>query len=1167
MEKLCRVGQFFVLLLSFIFNSLGPLPLAEAQEFRLPAPGGMVSLSPAYNPAILKGIKVNPNNPFQFNFILDKGNRYNRHPEQRSSCRTFAGCSEGSQQEQLKTEATRLIKYFLASLTIPENDLWVNLSPYEKNRIIPQSFGLTEMGRDLLAEDYMLKQITASLIYPEGEVGKRFWKRIYAEAAQRFGTTNIPVNTFNKVWIVPEKAVVYENAKAGTAYVVEAKLKVMLEQDYLALQKNSLIQKKSVILSEGPHAGHSQVAPKDLNKINSIRDSSATPQNDVSTLGSQIVREIIIPELTQEVNEGKNFSQLRQVYNSLILATWYKKKIKDSILELIYADKNRTTGVEYHKSVMIRNPGINSIRDSSPSAQNDTEIIYQQYLKAFKKGVFNYIKEDQDPLTQQPIPRKYFSGGVKLGLSGDGAMKVIDDVPFGQEPRDLYEVGGHFNSLGGPISALDHAMRSTQVAVSVPFVNLEEDSRFCVAALKIGVDVHLYYDDRMGSDSEINLKNLLKKVTSDISQEGSIQKPPVLDVQLDLTNPSYKKLKPFADAGASRISVTIGRKSNITKIVNALLKIKSELASDSPTFKIGLALPPDMPVSILAEHISDLDFVLLGPRAQGAEINQFETQVLEQLAELTKLSSEQKPSLDITIQGGIDHYYANQLANQVVTHASAAAITKGSTTFVLDTDTFISRVNLLRAVESLKNSVQNLKVPLHSNEQLKMIYAAVIQEINQRILAANPFTEPRLIKNLRRLDAINQDRLRRLKRLPRYYFPFMEDEIRPAEQLIFKGNLLGQIAEMDDFIIPKNYIIQKDGQKRTVGYVVFPESIQWQALRVERTPTEPFKGYRYQFVTENNIVFNPREISAYIIDPEVIGLSDAEVENIINGTSPRLSVVEGEPSNKLVELNNITSELKRIGVPVMTVEQAILESQILFSVRREIDKKSLLWTDDIELDDIHVFRDPIPSLIKWQALKEGTIVSSKDFLYGHVTESEDGRGKFVTFYTDENARGDKNSLTRSLRTVKIEYRPPGQSGTPGMIDISDIWPTNSEVIPGSLDKYDFLEVLAGHHYRKIEARNGADLAMKAPKTASAVNEVGVIEENNKLVDKAAIAQGKHLGGIDLTPARMNLETKMDSEIRFHLDPAMLAQMQNVTGFEPVIDSIHPLKDLKSFLSL
>ena len=40
----------------------------------------------------------------------------------------------------------------------------------------------------------------------------------------------------------------------------------------------------------------------------------------MNALGSQIIREIVIPALTKEVNEGKNFTQLRQVYNSLILA-------------------------------------------------------------------------------------------------------------------------------------------------------------------------------------------------------------------------------------------------------------------------------------------------------------------------------------------------------------------------------------------------------------------------------------------------------------------------------------------------------------------------------------------------------------------------------------------------------------------------------------------------------------------------------------------------------------------------------------------------------------------------------------------------------------------------------------------------------------------------------
>jgi len=289
---------------------------------------------------------------------------------------------------KLKTESTKLIKYFLASLTMPENDLWVNLSPYEKDRIIPHSFGLTEMGRDLLAEDYMPKQITASLIYPEDQVGKKFWKRIYEEASKKYGTTNIPVNTFNKVWIVPDKAVVFENPKNGTAFVVESRLKVMLEQDYLSLAKHQASQSSS-------------------------------------TIGSQIVREIVIPELTREVNENKNFAKLRQVYNSLILATWFKKKIKDSILEQVYADKNKIVGLKYNDSVKrpYASDGIRSSVIASPKGEaiykrttNDVEYIYQQYLQAFKKGVFNFIKEDIDPQTQEIIPRKYFSGGLNMAM-------------------------------------------------------------------------------------------------------------------------------------------------------------------------------------------------------------------------------------------------------------------------------------------------------------------------------------------------------------------------------------------------------------------------------------------------------------------------------------------------------------------------------------------------------------------------------------------------------------------------------------------------------------------------------------------------------------------------------------------------------------------------------
>lgn len=350
-----KIINGFILLI-FLSGQVFLPSMTDAQEIFLPAPGTMVNLSPAFNPPILKGLKVHPENPFLFDFILDNGQVKNATPE----------------------DASKLVKYFLASLTTPEKEMWVNLSPYEKDRIVPESFGRTEMGRDLLAQDYILKQITASLIYPEDELGKKFWERIRTEAQKRFGTSDIPVNTFNKVWIIPEKAVVYENPRSASAYVVESSLKVMLEDDYEALARSA----------------ESLSSAKGLASDRPRPDGRGTP----SDVASSIVREIVIPELTVEVNSGNNFAQLRQIYNSLILAEWYKRKIKNSLLSQVYVDQNKVAGVD------IEDP-------------NEKQKIYEQYLEAFKKGAYNYIKEEIDPVSQEMIPKKYFSGGTALDLT------------------------------------------------------------------------------------------------------------------------------------------------------------------------------------------------------------------------------------------------------------------------------------------------------------------------------------------------------------------------------------------------------------------------------------------------------------------------------------------------------------------------------------------------------------------------------------------------------------------------------------------------------------------------------------------------------------------------------------------------------------------------------
>jgi len=408
----------------FFLTTLAPLPKAHADTvLGLPQPGTMVNLSPAYVPVIVKGLRVHPENPVLFDFIVDTGN---------------TGLL--ANDPQLKAESEKLIKYFLASLTIPEDDLWVNLSPYEKDRMVPEQLGRTEMGRDMLAQDYMLKQITASLIYPEKDLGKEFWSKVYAKAQEQYGTNEIPVNTFNKVWIVADKAKVYVHA--NTAFVVASHLKVMLEEDYLALSKHQR-QPGDMASAVSPSTSPSELP---LN-VKAPQGNNPHALPSTSTLSSQIIREIVLPALEGEVNTGQNFANLRQIFHSMILAAWYKKNLKEALLNQVYSNKAKINGIE--RSVILSPKGEESQQNLSP------EQIYQQYLKAYKKGVFNYIKEDIQ--NTQTVPRKYFSGGEVFqdvirnltetykttdrdvqGFTVDGAMvNVFFETPEATPIRDL----------------------------------------------------------------------------------------------------------------------------------------------------------------------------------------------------------------------------------------------------------------------------------------------------------------------------------------------------------------------------------------------------------------------------------------------------------------------------------------------------------------------------------------------------------------------------------------------------------------------------------------------------------------------------------------------------------------------------------------------------------
>ncbi|MBF0594709.1 MAG: hypothetical protein HQL22_07060 [Candidatus Omnitrophica bacterium] len=393
-----------ITLICFLVTGLGS-PAALAQGVLLPEPGKMVALSPSFKPAYLWGMFVHSNDLFKFDFLIQRGD---------------AGLTDAQKHE----EYTKLIKYFLAALAIPDTDQWVNLSPYEKDRIIPDSFGLTEMGRDLLAQDYLLKQLASSLTDPNSGLGKKFWDGVYAEAYKRFGTTDVLTETFNKVWILPDKAIIFE--RNNTVHVLESHLKVMTEVDYLAISKNAISTNPGV-----------------KNKASQENHVTANPVQDVT---QQVMREVIIPAIEREVNTGKGFAQLRQIYSGMILATWYKRTLKESILGKLYADQGKVRGID-------QDPRMN-------------QIIYDQYVQAFKKGVFNMIKEDVDHYTQEVIPRRYFSGGMR----GCGDMKFtvaspVEDASAAQRVKSEIDVAAVDFKPVGPKALFSVASNGNEIVV------------------------------------------------------------------------------------------------------------------------------------------------------------------------------------------------------------------------------------------------------------------------------------------------------------------------------------------------------------------------------------------------------------------------------------------------------------------------------------------------------------------------------------------------------------------------------------------------------------------------------------------------------------------------------------------------------------------------------
>lgn len=359
-----RIVLTFLLTVSFLLTGW-PVGYVRAQGVQS-APIFSASMISSAAPLLIRGLEILPENSLQLNFILDAGGSH--YPI-----------------DQEKHETERLIKYFLAGLTIPEADIWVNLSPYEGDRIADDSLMNTDLGRDLLEQDRQLKQITASFMSPQHPVGEQFWNKVYAWMDERYHTRDMPVQTFNKVWIVPGGAQLLQ--QENRIVIKNARLKVMIESDYVAAHQDE----------------------------RHIIDPAKRGTSEMTVMTDELLRTIVIPAIEEEVNTSERFAPLRQIYYSLLLSKWYRQIVNNPSMEKGYYDKKLINGID--------------LLD-----KNIKSKIYNQYLEDYKQGSFDMIHEVYDPQAQSLQARKYFSGGIS-NLTKSGTIdlaSLAEDIPVGQ---------------------------------------------------------------------------------------------------------------------------------------------------------------------------------------------------------------------------------------------------------------------------------------------------------------------------------------------------------------------------------------------------------------------------------------------------------------------------------------------------------------------------------------------------------------------------------------------------------------------------------------------------------------------------------------------------------------------------------------------------------------
>jgi ribulose-phosphate 3-epimerase len=154
------------------------------------------------------------------------------------------------------------------------------------------------------------------------------------------------------------------------------------------------------------------------------------------------------------------------------------------------------------------------------------------------------------------------------------------------------------------------------------------------------------------------------------------------DVHL-MISPVHKYIEAYADAGADIITIHPEATDDLS---SSIKKIK-DLGK-----KVGVSLNPETKVSIIKDHLEQIDLVLIMSVNPGFGGQKFMPEVLDKIKELKNIQKEKNLDFDIEIDGGIN--FEN---SKIAIEAGANILVSGTTIFKSNNGDIKKNIDLLKS--------------------------------------------------------------------------------------------------------------------------------------------------------------------------------------------------------------------------------------------------------------------------------------------------------------------------------------------------------------------------------------------------------------------------------------------------------------------------------------